>query len=374
MVAALAAGLATGVSAGAQVVLTEPSAPLLPQNFGEWKQTSEAAPVGELTLTTVSKQALEECGPERSKVTDYVRGGRKIHVEAIQFGDRTGAFSAYTLVKRAGMREAKDLGSRDAVGDGAVLFTVSASVVLISGASATDVASLKPLAAVMPKVAGNKGVAPLLPTLLPAKGLVNGSLRYALGPATYAAEGGVLPANELEFSKAGEAVTAEYSGKGGKETLTVLMYPTPAIAGKITQEITDALPKLGPGFATARVKRDAEVVSLASGALPAEEAQRLVESVHLRQDFAVDPDVQPVEPTEHTKVIQTYSLLTSIAVLAGVLMSAAVLLGLFLGGGRALYRVARGKPAAVEVEFLSLHLATENKPVQFQASDPTDAV
>jgi hypothetical protein len=41
-----------------------------------------------------------------------------------------------------------------------------------------------------------------------------------------------------------------------------------------------------------------------------------------------------------------------------VLMSAALLLGLFLGGGRALFRVVRGKPASslVEEEFISLHL------------------
>ncbi len=370
---AWAAGLlAAGMAARAQVVLTEPSAPLLPQSFGEWKQTTQPAPVGALTLTTVSKEALEECGPERSAVADYARGGRSIHIEAIQFGDRTGAYSAYTLIRRAGMREAKDLGSFDAVGNGTVLFTVSSSVVLVSGAGAEDVPSLKKLSEVMPKVPGNKGVAPLLPTLAPRKGMVNGSLRYAVGPATYAAEGGVLPANELDFSKAGEAVTADYAGKGGKGTLTVLLYPTPAIAGKITQAISDALPKLGLAFATARVKRDAEAVSLASGAFTVDEAQKLVDSVHLHQQFAVDPDVQPVEPTVQTKVIQTYSLLTSIAVLAGVLMSAAVLLGLFLGGGRALYRVARGKPAAVEVEFLSLHLAPQNKPVRFDGPDSVD--
>jgi hypothetical protein len=37
----------------------------------------------------------------------------------------------------------------------------------------------------------------------------------------------------------------------------------------------------------------------------------------------------------------------------------------FLGGGRAAIRVMRGKPAAVEVEFLSLHLSPQNKPAQF---------
>ena len=37
---------------------------------------------------------------------------------------------------------------------------------------------------------------------------------------------------------------------------------------------------------------------------------------------------------------------------------AALLLGFFLGGGRALYRIARGKPASsvYEAEFISLDL------------------
>ena len=43
-------------------------------------------------------------------------------------------------------------------------------------------------------------------------------------------------------------------------------------------------------------------------------------------------------------------------VLSGVLMTAAVLLGLFLGFGRASIRMWLGKPAAVEAEFLGLGL------------------
>jgi len=48
-----------------------------------------------------------------------------------------------------------------------------------------------------------------------------------------------------------------------------------------------------------------------------------------------------------------------------------VLLGLFLGVGRAWIRTLRGKPAAVEVEFLSLHLAPQNKPPRFSEDEPT---
>ncbi len=367
MVAAgvVAAGLVVGAAAQS-VELNEPG-PLLPASFGHWVTASSAnAATPPLSLTTVSKDALEECGPERSAVVNYQRGGGGggLHVEAIQFGDRTGAYSAYTLVKRAGMREGKDVGTWDSVGDKVLLFQQGSTLVLaypVEGAG--DVKELKALAEVLPKVPGNKGVAPLLPTLAPAEGVVPGSLRYALGPESYAIEGGVLPMHSLAWDKSAEAVTALYSDKRGKETLTVLLYPTPNIAGQITKSIQGELPGLGAGFATAKVRREGPLVVLASGAWAAEDAQRMVEGIHLRQDVAMDKVFAPAFETE---VQKTYSLLTSIAVLSGVLMLAAVLLGLFLGMGRATFRVLRGKPAAAEPEFLSLHLAPQNEAPKFE--------
>jgi len=111
------------------------------------------------------------------------------------------------------------------------------------------------------------------------------------------------------------------------------------------------------------VRREGELVLLASGSFSGDEAEHMIENIHLKQQVSIDNDV---EPTEHTKIVQTYSLLTNIAILTGVLMLAAILLGLFLGGGRAAYRVMRGKPAASEPEFLSLHLNPQSKPVRFE--------
>ncbi len=362
-VAGVLLGLALG--AGAQTVtLTEPGTPLLPAKFGGWVKTPmmTGAPMGayEFELAKLSKDALEEDGPQRSEVAAYARTEhglqRSIYIEAIQFGDRTGAFSAFTLAERAGMREGRELGDSDAVGDQVVLFTTGSSLVLVNGTA--DVASLKPLADGLPKAFGSKGVAPLLPTLAPVKGLVNGSLRYALGAAGYAAEEGVLPANSIGWDKSAEAVTVKYDDKRGNETLTVLLYPTPTIAAAHAKAIKDQFGDTG----TARVRREGEVVALATGSFAAEDAQKLVESVHLRQELSLDKELGL---TPHEQVAQGYSLLKSILVLAIFLISAAVVVGLFLGGGRAAVRVMQGKPAAVEVEFLSLHLAPQNKPAQF---------
>jgi hypothetical protein len=381
--AVMSAGLAVGstVSLGqTSVALMEPSAPLLPAKFGEWTQTattgSTTSSAPGYSLLSVNSQALGECGELRSKVAEYTRGGRVVHVEAIQFGDRTGAYSAFTLAEQPGMRVGSELGTydADAVGGRAVLFMRGKSVVLASFAgegaghgagsvTAQDVASLEPLAAAMPKVFGGSGAVPILPTLPPVQGLVDGSLRYALGPVSYAAEGGVLPAASLNWKMEPEAVTAQYDDERGRETLTLLLYPTPTIAQNAAKTIQGEVPQLKNG--SARLRQDGALVLLATGSFAGDAAQQMITKIHLsRMTFNQD-----AHPPFKVVAAQTFTLLENIAVLSGVLGAGAVLLGLFLGFGRAWYRVLRGKPAAVEVEFLSLHLAPQNKPAVFRGPD-----
>jgi hypothetical protein len=363
----LAMAVAPGLLAQSSITLTEPPANLLPGSFGGWHQSGKAAaaPAGAVSLANGNKQALAECGEQRSLVEEYRRGGQTMRVEAMGFGDRTGAYSAFTLMERPEMRTGTSVGDAEAMGDGAVLFTEGSTVVLASPAGAADLPALRELAKVLPKATGSQGVAPLLPSLAPAN-LVPGSRRYALGPATYEAEGGVLPPNALAWDKSAEAVTAAYNTKHGAETLTLLLYPTPQIAKAVEQQLDGGVHGLGPGFAGAAVGREHEMVKVASGSLTAQQAQEMLGGVHLRQEVTIDRDMPPVF---HAEVQRTFSLLTNIAILAGVLMAAAVLLGLFLGGGRALYRVMRGKPAASEPEFLSLHLAPQNPTPRIDSRD-----
>lgn len=340
---------------------------LLPASFGDWKAApaTDSAAVPSFSLSNANKQVLQESGPERSAVQTYVGpGGKVLHVEGVEFRDASGALAAFSAVEQPGMREIKDLGTVAASGDGGVLFVSGDSLVAAYPANLTetpakllDFSALKALESVLPKPVGSKALQPLLPTLLPARGLVPGSMHYAMGQRGYMAEGGALPAAGLGWDKDAEAVTAKYSDKRGAETLTLLLYPTPTIAGPHERAIEAELSGLGPSFAHAKARREGPLVVVANGTFSADAAQALVENTHLHQ-FASTDKAMPTPEVVETR--QTFGLLANIILFAGLLGAAALGVGLFLGGGRALLRIVQGKPAATETEFLSLHLEPQN--------------
>ena len=221
-------------------------------------------------------------------------------------------------------------------------------------ASRTD-ALLGDLISRLPKVAGPAGQPPLLPTYLPAKGLISNTPRYALGPAAYTAMGGLLPADILAFDKAGETVTAEYQTRShARGFLTILLYPTPTIAGDVGRAIEAHFRSNTAPNSVATLRREGPMLMLATGGFAPAEAQALVDNIHLRNELTWNKEKPP---EFHAEVAKTASLLTSILVFCGVGALAAILLGFFLGFGRAGIRVLLGKPAAAEPEFLRIDLS-----------------
>ena len=134
----------------------------------------------------------------------------------------------------------------------------------------------------------------------------------------------------------------------------MLLYPTPQIAGEHGRAIVTEINRIGPPAGTVLMRREGPLVLLTTGAWDAAEAKRMVEGIHLRNELTWN---KPMPLEFHTEVVKTYSLLTSIAIFCGVGALAAVILGLFLGGGRAAIRVLQGKPAATEPEFLRIDLS-----------------
>jgi hypothetical protein len=259
-------------------------------------------------------------------------------VTVYQFDDATGAYAAYSYLRKTG-------------GDHVMLSGVSVVVSDLKLYPESAAALLKTVQVGLPKIGGPKGMPPLLPTYLPAKGLQRDSVKYALGPVGYQAIGGGLPAEIIGFDKAAEVVRAKYDGKG---TLTLLLYPTPQIAGDHGRQIEAAVKQEGASAGTVVMRREGPLVSMTSGAWKLADAKEMVESIHLRNELTWN---KPMPLEFHSEVRKTVSLLTSILLFCGLGALAAVVLALFFGGARAAIRVMQGKPAATEPEFLRIDLS-----------------
>ena len=325
----------------AKTVLAIPPAPLLPESLrtGPNHDAGNGAP----SWSGADGPILVEDGIRR-----YERGDAPsavVHgtvpagtVTVYQFDDATGAYAAYTYLRKID-------------GDRVMLSGVSVVVSDLKLYPESAAALLKTVQVGLPKVGGTKGLAPLLPTYLPAKGLERDSVKYAVGPAGYQAMGAVVPPEIVGFDKAAEVVTAKYEGKG---TLTLLVYPTPQIAGDHGRQIEAEMNRQGAAAGTVKLRREGPLVLMTTGAWKPAEAQQLVENIHLRNELTWN---KPMPLEFHSEVRKTVSLLTSILIFCGLGALAAVVIALFLGGARAAIRVMQGKPAATEPEFLRIDLS-----------------
>ncbi len=174
----------------------------------------------------------------------------------------------------------------------------------------------------------------------------------------------MLPPELVGFDRDAEAVTADYSLTSGPAVLTLIDYPTPQMAEAQYKKIHDYL-KQGSGAqptfpkplqdsdqASLEVIRSGPIVALVSGDAIPDESHKLLVQVHYAADLT------RMQQGKDNEIVKTSRFLMGVAMLVIMGCSAAVLLGFFLGGGRALYRVARGRPASsvYEVEFIRLHL------------------
>jgi hypothetical protein len=335
--------------------------PLLPSAFSGWTAVAPARSSADPAVADPSNASvLTEYGLKQYAAAEYRHGGGKMALTAMRFVDATGAYGAFTFYRKVDMRP-DDIGKQAAADSHDVVFW--SGTMLVDATSdrigPDERAALKALASALPQNAGPEGVPPSLPRYLPAEGLDKSSVRYAIGPDAYAKAGGVLPSDVIDFSRDAEAVTALYQSRDGNGTLTILEYPTPQMAGDRVKAIETILngplpPSLqSSSTAALGVKRSGSLVTVTSGNFSSKEAQQLLAGV--KDELAVTWN----RPEGYVnEVRKTARLLLGIVYLTGILGASALLLGIFLGGGRALYRVLRGKPPSTlnDDDFISLKL------------------
>ncbi len=358
-----------GAQARAGASQTPVSEAFLPEDFAGWHQS--APPVVKSqpeAADPANTDVLQEYGFQQFESAAYTNADNKLKVRAIRFQDASGAYGAFTYFRRAGSLT-EEIG-RNAAWDGShALFWTGGTLVdaTFDHLSAMSTAELRELAGDLPNLGGNANIAPSLAGYLPRGDLNAGLTHYALGPVAYARGGGVLPVALIGFgSSSAEAVTANYDTHDGQGTLTLIEYPTPQLAAARLREI-DAFLKAGntPQAAwpqalvdsqagTLLTRRSGPIVAVTSGSFPASAAKALINKINYQADITWNNPNGYVG--EGAKVAR---LLLGIFSLFGILGGSAVLLGIFLGGGRALFRKLRGKPASAmdeETEFIRLNL------------------
>ena len=362
---------APGAKTGAPAASALPSGglsqgPLLPDSFAGWVATGAAKPLADAgQADAANAAALKDYGFQAGATEAYERDGETLTLRALRFNDLSGAYGAYSFYRGTGWPR-EDVGNGAASNKSHVIFwrgfiVVDAEFSKIGSMSGSE---LRDLASRMPEAQGTKALAPPILSVLPKKQMDGQSTHYALGPAGYMGSGGVLPPELVGFDRDAEAVTASYSLASGPAVLTLIAYPTPQMAAAYETKIRDYIKagsKAQPAFpkpladsdqASLEVRRSGPVVALVSGDAIPDESHKLIGAVYYREDFVSIP-----QPSE-SEVSKTGKLLMGIATLVLIGAGAAIFLGVFFGGARALYRIARGKPVSsvYEAEFIRLDL------------------
>jgi len=355
--------------AKAATSVSPPAAPaaLLPDSFAGWVATEPLKALADPTQADpANTEALKEYDFTDGALASYKRSGETLSLRALRFHDASGAYGAYSFFRQNGWPK-EEIGSGATSNHNRVLFWLGNTMVdaNFSHIGPMSGSELRELASHLPVPGGNRSIAPPILSDLPKDSLDGQTTHYALGPAGYAGAGGVLPPDLVGFDRGAEVVTANYALRSNTATLTVINYPTPQMAAAQESKIRAYIragnqaqppwpkPLRDSDQAALEVRRSGPLVALASGDAVPDESHKLLAMVHYDADLTTIP-----APPGDSDVAKTAKLLVGIVALVIIGASAAILLGFFLGGGRALYRVARGRPVSsvYDEEFIHLDL------------------
>ena len=250
---------------------------------------------------------------------------------------------------------------------------------MFSEQSAMSAASLRDLAGLLPRPAGNAGTLPPILTFLPHHGYQANTEKYAEGPLALNAIGSPVSPELVDFGASPEVVLRQYSTPSGQATLMLIEYPTPALAVESLRRIAAAnhasppqpgvtgVENVGPFFD----KRSGPIVAIAAGSLSESDARTLLGAVNYEASVTWN------ENTYFDKKNNIANLLVNIILLCILVGAISLAAGVAFGGARVLLR--RYFPGQVfgsseQTEFISLDLADPtSSPSPSRASAPTEA-
>ena len=315
----------------ATVAVAAPKEPLLPKVFAGWQLQSSSSSSDAAKADSVNADLLKEDGVNAIEIAEYTKPDRKLTLKVARFADASGAYSAF-LFYRTPQMAVVDVGDQAASNNDRILFRrgnllVDAKFDRVTPMTAGE---LRELASELPELVGNSAKPPDIAQNLPKQGMVETSVKYVTGPVGLARIGSRLPAEAIEFGANPEIVAAQYNTGSGAAELTLISYPTPALAGNGLRKVQAWHPPGQPGMTAPAVfsKRTGPYVVVVTGAISDAEAKTLLASVNY------DPDVTWNENTHFDRNNNLGSLLVNIIILFAVISGIAIIAGVAFGGVR----------------------------------------
>ena len=299
-----------------------------PEQLWEHKRTS----IRPVALAPADKALWDEYGLEVAEEADY--GSWK--GVGYRLKDPTGAFGVYQWLKPGGAQISKL--EKHAVQSPTQAFLLKGNFVLDFRGRVPTQHEVDILHVQLPRL--DQSALPTLPSFLPEAGLIPGSERYVIGPATLQRFEPRVSPSIAAFSVGAEAQMARYQTAKGEANLALFNYPTPQLARERAAEF-QKLPN-------AVAKRSGPIVAVTFSAPDADEAEKLLAKVNYQATLTWNEKIPKPEPSPA-------ALLLGIFVNTGVIIGSALLAGCCYFFFRVGYRKLRGRTEDDDA-MLTLHL------------------
>src|SRR5438552_5359927 len=206
-------------------------AAVLPKQFASWNGTPADVPA-----TRLAPGLQQELGAGAPETSDYASGEKRVRATLGKYKDPSSAYEAYTLELQPVMQPS-DVRKYSAVAPNRILMLIGNFVLDVEQAKNISTADLRTLASVVESHAASTPLPPIR-AYLPEDRLVQGTQRYALGPAGLNAALASLNAGkfapltqEIGFATGAEAMLASYQVSPNKpQNRRIIDFPTPQIA------------------------------------------------------------------------------------------------------------------------------------------------
>jgi len=304
----------------------------LPKIFAGWQQQSVSVSSDPSKADALNADLLKEDAFSKVETAEYTKPDRSLSIKVAHFADASGAYAAF-LFYRASQMAQEDIADQAASNNQRVLFRKANLLVDAKFDRITPMSGgeLRELASDLTALTGNSARPPDITRYLPKQGIVENSVKYVSGPIGLARTDSPLSSDLIDFSTSPEVASALYNTGEGTALLTLISYPTPAIAGNRLRAIEGWHPTPAVGSTTVPAvfsKRTGPYVVVLSGTISQGEAKTLLASVNY------DPEVTWNENTHFDRNNNLGSLLVNIIILIAIITGLAIVAGFAFGGVR----------------------------------------